>query len=103
MSGVHNEIVTKTSKQSQANLAGDRTDLKHFGGGARARPFPGDTGLLLGGELEMFIFSNGQSIPCMIKCTLKTIVYENKNQNKVTGVLEVEEENVSDLGFHASF
>jgi hypothetical protein len=24
-------------------------------------------------------------------------------QNKVTGVLEVEEENVSDLGFHASF
>jgi hypothetical protein len=50
MSGVHNEIVTKTSKQSQANLAGDRTDLKHFGGGARARPFPGDTGLLLGGE-----------------------------------------------------
>jgi hypothetical protein len=39
----------------------------------------------------------------MIKCTLKTIVNENKHQNKVTGVLEVEEENVSDLGFHASF
>jgi hypothetical protein len=33
MSGVDNEIVTKTSKQSQANLAGDQMDLKHFGGG----------------------------------------------------------------------